>query len=163
MIQALLIVTVIMTGAAAFLGNGWLNAREQVGELKVSFQAQRLEVTKAKDANDKLKTDIYKKSLALDRSLQNRRIENARTDREIASLRSKVSSTQTAAEKYPARYARTATNILNRELWRACKSSGGKFGSECKFKRLKNPKAGHLSKPKPKLVQSSKRDKEGKQ
>ena len=161
MIQALLIVTV-MTGVAAFAGNGWLNAREQVGELKVSFQAQRLEVTKAKDANDKLKTDIYKKSLALDRSLQNRRIENARTDREIATLRSKVSSTQTAAEKYPARYARTATNILNRELWRACKSSGGKFGSECKFKRLKNPKTRHLSKSKPKLVQGTKRDQERK-
>ena len=163
MIQALLIVTVIMTGAAAFLGNGWLNSRERIGELKVSFQAQRIEVTKAKDLNDKLKNDIYKKSLALDKSLQNRRIENAKTNREIATLRSKVSSTQTAAEKYPARYARTATNILNRELWRACKSSGGKFGSECKFKRLKNPKAGHISKPKPKLVQSSKRDKEGKQ
>ena len=163
MIQALLIVTVIMTGAAAFLGNGWLNAREQVGELKVSFQAQRLEVTKAKDANDKLKTDIYKKSLALDRSLQNRRIENARTDREIATLRSKVSSTQTAAAKYPKRYGIISRNLLARELWRACKSSGGKFGSECKFKRLKNPKAGHISKPKPKLVQSSKRDKEGKQ
>jgi len=163
MIQALLIITVIMTGATAFAGNGWLNSRERIGELKVSFQAQQIEVTKAKDANDKLKNDIYKKSLALDKSLQNRRIENAKTDREIASLRSKVSSTQTAAEKYPARYARTATNILNRELWRACKSSGGKFGSECKFKRLKNPKARYPDKPKPKLVQGAKRDQERKQ
>ena len=163
MIQALLIVALLTSAAAACAGTGWLNAREQVGELKVSFKAQRLEVTKAKDANDKLKDDIFKKSLALEKSLQNRRIENARTDREIASLRSKVSSTQTAAEKYPARYARTATNILNRELWRACKSSGGKFGSECKFKRLKNPKTRHLSKSKPKLVQGAKRDKEGKQ
>ena len=160
MIQALLIVTV-MTGVAAFAGNGWLNAREQVGELKVSFQAQRLEVTKAKDANDKLKTDIYKKSLALDRSLQNRRIENARTDRELATLRSKVSSTQTAAAKYPKRYGIISRNLLARELWRSCLASS-RNKSECKFKRLKNPKTRHPDKSKPKLVQGTKRDQERK-
>jgi hypothetical protein len=161
MIQALLIVTVIMTGAAAFAGTGWLNAREQVGELKVSFKAQRLEVTKAKDANDKLKDDIFKKSLALEKSLQNRRIENARTDREIASLRSKVSSTQTAAAKYPKRYGIISRNLLARELWRSCLASS-RNKSECKFKRLKNPKTRHPDKSKPKLVQGSKRDQERK-
>tara|TARA_B110000211_G_C14087333_1_gene557254 strand:- start:4496 stop:4993 length:498 start_codon:yes stop_codon:yes gene_type:complete len=148
MIQALLIVTVIMTGAAAFLGNGWLQAKEQLGALNTALQAQQIEVKKAKETNDKLVKDFAAKALAHHKSQIERRFENARFNRQIASLRSKVSSTRVAAEKYPEKYARVATNILNNRLWKSCLATArGKSGLCRKFKRIKDSKAGRSSKP----------------
>ena len=148
MIQALLIVALLTSAAAAFAGNGWLNAREQVGELKVAFQSQRLEVKKAKDANDKLVKDSQSKALALHKIQVERRFENAKHGREMAALQRRAQKAEDAGAKYPNRLPVYISNRINRGMWLACKSSRAQPRSDCKLSIIKTPKAGRSNKPK---------------
>jgi len=157
MIYALMIAVAL----AAFAGNGWLNAQEKIGQLNTAFQAQKIEVQKAKEVNDKLVKDFQAKTLALHKMQLDRRADNAKFNFELSALRSKIESTQSAAEKYPDRYGRLATNIINRELRRACVASGGKPGYDCRSTRIKNPKAGHPDKPKTKRNENTRAAKAG--
>jgi hypothetical protein len=148
MIQALLIVALLTSSAAAYLGNGWLNEREQVGELKVAFQSQKLEVTKAKNANDKLVKDFQRKALALHKIQVERRFENAKHGREMAALQRRAQKAEDAGAKYPNRLPVYISNRINRGMWLACKSSRAQPRSDCKLSIIKTPKAGRSNKPK---------------
>tara|TARA_R110000765_G_C18710668_1_gene582994 strand:+ start:6 stop:500 length:495 start_codon:yes stop_codon:yes gene_type:complete len=148
MIQALLIVTVIMTGFAAFLGNGWLQAKEQLGALNTALQAQQIEVKKAKETNDKLVKDFAAKALAHHKSQIERRFENAKHGREMAALQRRAQKAEDAGAKYPNRLPVYISNRINRGMWLACKSSRAQPRSDCKLSIIKTPKAGRSNKPK---------------
>jgi|TARA_Y100000310_G_scaffold195873_1_gene195885 hypothetical protein len=150
--------------SAALAGAGWYITEllEQKGALVQKVNEANRETDRQKNITANLRVEIAREQTALISMGLERSKDNARLQKEINRLASRLKSSRDASVKHPERYGAIATFRLRRGMRSVCRS--GKGGAElCKIESVRPAKAKPNTAGKPDNIPDNKLDSEATQ